>query len=242
MGHTSHQAAKTAAVILVLGLVASCSDQSLANLGKASSGWIDEPQVATTSTTAVLLADFKPVTGVNWANDEFGQPAETDPVAVFDAIVARSSAGDRFLPASRGEMSILFPDLVFPGVVPNDVTDITSQVVASASLSIQPGPVAAFGLWKGEPYRSSRTVGQIGVLEVELLGEDSAPAACAAADCVVEDLNGRLVERTSDPDGVTWLWESSGFRYRLFLRSDSAELAAAMINSAGPLLASVPAT
>lgn len=242
MGHRSHRAATTVAVILALGLVASCSDQSLADLGKASSDWIDEPQLATTSTTAVVVTTFKPVTGVNWPSDEFGRPADPDPAAVLNAIITRSPGGERFLPASRDEVSILFPAIEFPGVVPKDVSDITSLVVASATRTIQPGPVAAFGLWKGEPYLSSRSVGQVGVLDVELLGEDSAADVCEAVDCVEQDLEGRLVERTSDPDGVTWIWESAGLRYRLFLRLDSAELAAAMINSAGPLLGAVPGT
>lgn len=228
--------------MLALGLVAACSDQSLADLGKASSGWIGEPQVATTSTTAVVVTTFKPVTGVNWASDEFGQPADADPAAVLDAVISRSPAGERFVPASRDEMSILFPGIEFPGVVPTDVTDITSLVVASATRMIQPGPVAAFGLWKGEPYRSSRSVGQVGVLDVELLGEDLPAEACETVDCVEQDLDGRVVERSSSPDGVTWIWESAGFRYRLFLRFDSADLASAMINSSGPLLGTVSGT
>jgi hypothetical protein len=242
MGHASHRAAAAAASMLALGLVSACSDQSLAELGKASSGWIGEPQVATTSTTAVVVTTFKPVTGVNWASEEFGQPADPDPAAVLGAVIARSPAGERFVPASRDEMSILFPGIEFPGVVPTDVTDITSLVVASATRTIQPGPVAAFGLWKGEPYRSSRSVGQVGVLDVELLGEDSETEACDTVDCVEQDLDGRVVERTSSPDGVTWIWESVGFRYRLFLRQDSADLASAMINSAGPLLGTVSGT
>lgn len=240
MGHASHRAA--AAAMLALGLVSACSDQSLAELGKASSGWIGEPQVATTSTTAVVVTTFKPVSGVNWASDEFGEPADPDPAAVLDAVISRSPAGERFVAASREEMSILFLGIEFPGVVPTDVTDITSLVVASATRTIQPGPVAAFGLWKGEPYRSSRSVGQVGVLDVELLGEDLPAEACEAVDCVEQDLDGRVVERSSSPDGVTWIWESAGFRYRLFLRLDSADLASAMINSAGPLLGTVSGT
>jgi hypothetical protein len=239
MGHSSHRVATTLAALLTLGVVAACSDQTLADLGEASSGWIGEPQVATTSTTAVVAASFKPVSGVDWVSDDFGRPAESDPGMVLEAIIARSPGGERFLPASRDEMYLLFPAIEFPGVVPNDVTDITSLVVASSTRTIQPGPVAAFGLWKGEPYLSSRSVGQIGVLDVELLGEDSVDDGCEAADCVEQDLNGRRVERTADPDGVTWIWESSGLRYRLFLRQDSADLAAAMIGSAGPLLGSV---
>lgn len=242
MGQASHRSTMTVAAILALGLVAACSDQTLSDLGKTSSGWIGEPQVATTSTTSAAVTTFKPITGVTWVSDAFGRPADPDPAEVLNDIITRSPGGERFLPASRDEMSILFPAIEFPGVVPNDVTDITSQVVASATRTIQPGPVAAFGLWRGEPYLSSRSVGQVGVLDVELLGEDSAADACDALDCVVQDLDGRLVERTSDPDGVTWIWESAGLRYRLFLRQESAELAAAMINSAGPLLASVPGT
>ncbi len=223
--------------VLVLGLAA-CSETSLSDLGNRSSGWLD----VTLPTSTTLIAEtsvlsVRPVAGVVWFNDDLGIPENPTPDAVIHAVRNRSLPGDRFLPASRFEIAVVIPQLKFPDVVPVEVDAVTSQLVAPGESGLTAGEVAAFGMWAGEPYASSRSVGQVGTLEVDLLEEGAEPITCAerGPGCETMVAAGKVGVLVSDSSGRTWSWDDSGLRYHLFLRSVTSDVAAAMIGAFQPL-------
>ncbi len=224
---------------LVAVLLSGCSEQSLSELGGRSSGWINEPipSTGTTDAPAPAAPVVRPITEVTWFSDELGIPEDPEPASVLQRVIGRASTGDRFLHASRFEIAIVLPQLEFFDRVPVRVTDITSQLVSPGLGGFTPGQVAAFGLWAGEPYQSSRSVGQLGVLEVDLLGEETDSVTCGAVsgDCAEREVAGRLVLEVIDNSGVTWIWDEEELRYRLFLRGTSSAVAQSMIAGVRPL-------
>lgn len=192
------------------------------------------------STESVVVTAMLPVRGLDgvvWFNDDLGLPEDTSSQAVLRRVIERSPPGDRFLPASRFEIAAVIPQLKFPAVVPVEVDAVTSQLVSPDIAGVGPGEVAAFGMWNGEPYASSRTVGQVGVLGVDLLEEAAAPITCAerGPGCHTMVMDGVLGVLVSDSSGSTWSWDDGGLRYHLYLRSGSSEVAAAMIGEFVPL-------
>lgn len=226
-------------LVAAAAVLGSCSGTDLSDLGNRSAEWIDEPLPSMPATTAppveAALATV-PLADINWHTDDLGIPESDDPALMLSVIINRSPLGDRFLPASRFEIAALLPDLMFPSTVPLQVTDITSQIIRPPGVEFDPGQVAAFGLWAGEPYGSSRTVGQVGVLDVDLLQDGTAPPNCGdAADCTSTVAGPYLVAATVDGTGTTWVWDAGSFRYRLFLRSVSGAVAVSMIEGSEPL-------
>ncbi len=218
--------------------LAACTGTDLSALGERSSDWIDEP-VTVPSTIAVEVVEVLPMIplfDVTWYTDDLGIPETNDPAFILSVIINRSPLGDRFLPASRFEVTALIPDLMFPSTVPAEVTDITSQIIRPPGVEFAPGQVAAFGLWAGEPYGSSRTVGQVGVLDVDLRAEGAAPPTCGEVpDCASRIIGPYLATSTVDGTGTTWVWDAGDFRYRLFLRDVSEAVAESMIAGTEPL-------
>jgi hypothetical protein len=66
---------------------------------------------------------------VEWVNDGLGAPEPgEDPVA---RVLERRSSFERFVQASRFEITAALPGIRFPEVLPSDVRFVTSQLVYS---------------------------------------------------------------------------------------------------------------
>lgn len=224
MGKRRTGIAPSIRIVLVLALaIAACSESSLADVGQRSSGWIGDPDsepvvIDPAGGPAVLRA-----VEVDWVNDEFGDAVVSgEPAAVIKSVVDRSSGPERYIQASRLEIAAAIPGMLFPDLVPPEVTAVTSQlVVASARDRLDDEVYAAFGLWTVEPYTSSRSVGQRGTYNVAGLSADSACdrlAAGAVAACTTETIDGFDVVRVDAESGQTWVWDDDTYEYQLFLR------------------------
>lgn len=209
-------------------LVAACSESAFGDLGQRSSGWIGEVATTATTTTTTAPALIHPARDVEWVNDTFGAPAsELEPSAVLAAAFARSEDSSRFLQASRQEIAVVAPEARFPEILPADVAFITSQlVIETRELTLSNDPTIAFGLWTVEPYTRSRSIGQMGVLN---LSTDPGGTAAAIEDeegvclsitvgeteCALERLESGTVWRLENAAGVTHVWYTEPFRYEL---------------------------
>ncbi|MEA1903008.1 MAG: hypothetical protein U9N56_05715 [Actinomycetota bacterium] len=220
------------ATLVVFGLVLSaCGDTPLISIGERSSGWINEPEVITTTqppTTVPLIAD---VSTLQWANDDIVTLNLDDPAALVAEIFQRRE-GDRFIQASRAEIAAALPGVSFPAVVPHGAQWVSSQLVIENSGDLSTDPSAAFGIWSAEPYTRSRSVAQMATLVVAndadgslQVTEGAEEVSCAAlADqttiqCDILDMPGRKVWRLVSSSGETFIWFDEVRRYELFGRS-----------------------
>ena len=225
-------------VMVAAALVLSaCSEDALGRLGNRSSGWFEEVATTVTTTTTLAPSPTRPLSEVTWVNDEFTMAPGLAAEAVLSAVYARSGAGSRFLQASREEIGIVTPEVVFPTTVPADVEYVTSQlVIESGALDLADDPTVAFGLWSVEPYTRSRTIGQVGVLNVatdpdgvEIANDPDTEASCerfageATLLCTVETVAGRPTWRLETETGVTHVFYADQYRYELFTRPDVDE-------------------
>lgn len=228
---------------LALGclVIAACGDSSLANLGGRSSSWIGDP--ATDDPVAAPVVDPVVAPGViAWSNDGLGVPSTDDPAQVVLDVVDRSGASDRFIQASRFEIAVALPGLVFPRRLPAEIEAITSQlVVAVGGDRLDDEVFATFGMWTVEPYSKSRSVGQRGVLTIGPV-IDSDPCVRLGEEiqvsCTEVDLDGKSAFRLDGESGQTWVWSDEGYEYQMFLRGsiDSNEPdISAMTSSLVPL-------
>jgi hypothetical protein len=211
-------------ILLVVALAAgACSDSSLSDLGQRASGWIGEPESGPVQTDPSGQPAVVRSVEVDWVNDDAGGASLAgDPAAVVQAVIARSSGPERYIQASRLEIAAALPGLLFPDLVPPEVTAVTSQlVVASARDRLDDEVHAAFGLWTVEPYTRSRSVGQRGTFTVAGIAADSACdrlAAGAVAACTTTTIDVFDVVRIDAESGQTWVWDDDTYEYQLFLR------------------------
>ena len=162
--------------------------------------------LATTSTIPIRVAEEKTLgvvlsADLNWWNDGIEGEATGEPNYVVAKVWERAPH-TRSHQASRSEILQVLPNIGFPGVVPEDVRFVTSQLnfdTASATIDVQSS--AAFGLWPVEPY--SVQDASIAVLRVGEAGE-------FRIDGIVAD----VVD-----DGVSLSWTAGLYRYELFCRT-----------------------
>ena len=143
-------------------------------------------------TFGVVLSD-----GLDWWNDGI----EGEATGEKNYIVARvweRTPHERVHQASRLEIIQALPDIGFPGVVPEDVQYVTSQLLYdTASATLDTESSVQFGLWPTEPYGDGSN---IGVLWVGDAGE-------FRIDGIVAD----VVD-----NGLSLSWTSGRYRYELF--------------------------
>lgn len=136
-----------------------------------------------------------------WFNDGIEGEATGEKNYVVAKVWGRNPQ-ERFHQASRREILQALPEIAFPGVVPEEVRFVTSQLVFdTASALLDAEFSAAFGLWPVEPY--SVPDASIGVLRVGAAGE-------FRIDGIVAD----VVD-----DGLSLSWTAGPYRYELFCRT-----------------------
>jgi hypothetical protein len=252
-GASSRVVLAVSACFLVAALSA-CSENSLAGLGGRSSDWIGEVATTATTTTTIPPQLLRAVTELEWINDEFGgPPSDATSSDVLAQVFARAGDASRFLQASRQEIVAVVPSAEFLSQVHVDVGYVTSQlVIESRELTLADDPTVAFGLWTVEPYTRSRSVGQMGVLNlsrdpggVDLAEQGEVDAVCTTlvppeTTCGVEDLGGMQVWRIEETS-TSHVWYIDPFRYELagFAGVDE-ELVHEMILSTAPLAELLP--
>jgi hypothetical protein len=217
--------------LVVVLLLAACSDAPLGSVGKRSSGWINEPEVVTTTAPPVTVPKSASSTDLLWSNDEIVTQNLGDSDALIAEIFARRE-GDRYIQASREEIVVALPLLRFPAEVPYGAEWVSSQLVIENTGIVSDDPSVAFGIWSAEPYTRSRSVAQMAVLRVandketatELAqGEGDASCARFAArttdECDILELGDRHVWMLSSNSGTTLIWFEGTYRYELFART-----------------------
>ncbi|MCI0425618.1 MAG: hypothetical protein L0Z47_07190 [Actinobacteria bacterium] len=218
-------------LVTLLFLVVACGETPLQSVGDRSSGWINEPEVTTTTLLRVDVPRSIPTAQLGWSNDDIGVVDYPDAAAAVAAVFERRE-GDRFIQASRHEIVIALPELVFPTTVPYGAEWVSSQLVIENSGLVAAEPSAAFGIWSAEPYSRSRTVAQMAVLRVATDPETAAEVSAADADvscarfaerstdeCALLQLGGRNVWKLTASGGDTLIWFEGPYRYELFGRS-----------------------
>ena len=217
--------------LAVVMLLAACSDAPLGSVGRRSSGWINEPEVLTTTAPPVIVPKSTSATGLLWFNDEIVTRNLGDPVALVSEVFARRE-GDRYIQASRAEIIATLPLLRFPAEVPYGAEWVSSQLVIESTGTLSDDPSVASGIWSTESYTRSRSVAQMAVLSVakdketaaELAqGEGDASCARFAAratnECDILELGDRHVWMLGSNSGTTLVWFEGSYRYELFGRS-----------------------
>ena len=217
-------------VIIMVMVVAACGDTPLGSIGQRSSEWINEPEVTTTSAVVVTVPVAVGVEKLLWSNDEIVTQNLFDPVQLISEVFARRE-GDRFIQASRAEVSTMLPEVHFPARVPYGAEWVTSQLVIENSGQLSDDPSAAFGIWSAEPYSRSRSVAQIAILrvandketatEITQSGED--PSCARFADpttnsCEIFNVSDRTVWSLTSNQGITLVWFEGDYRYEMFGR------------------------
>lgn len=207
-----------------------CGGDPLAAVGERSAEWINEPEVVTTTLPTVTVPIVIDTESLLWSNDEIVSENLGNPDALLTEVFARRE-GDRFIQASRDEISTILPELGFPSSVPYGAEWVSSQLVIESSGLLSDDPVAAFGIWSAEPYTRSRSVAQLAVLrvvadaetavQIEQAGE---PPGCArfaertTEGCNQFEVNDRTVWALSSQHGATLVWFDGPYRYELFGR------------------------
>ena len=221
------------AVTLAITLVA-CGDAPFASIGDRSSGWINEPEVTTTTRPEVEAPRFADSETLEWLNDGIVTESLATPED-HDAIIAEvfgRREGDRFVQASRFEIAAVLPGIEFPARVPHSATWVSSQLVLESNGRLSAEPAVAFGLWSATPYTRSRSVAQMAVLRVSTdpvtadeMSQPDAVLSCGrfaeseTDECVLLNVDGRSMWRLTSAGGTTLLWFSGEYRYELFGRT-----------------------
>lgn len=217
--------------VLVIALVmAACGDSPLESVGQRSSEWINEPQVTTTTVVVVTAPVAIGVQTLDWSNDAIVTQNLYDPVLLVSEVFARRE-GDRYIQASRAEISTVLPGVQFPARLPYGTEWVTSQLVIDNSGELSDDPSAAFGIWTVEPYTRSRSVAQIAILRVandketatEIAQSGGEPSCARFADratnsCEIFSIANRTVWSLTSNQGTTLVWFDDAFRYELFGR------------------------
>ena len=249
--------------LLVAGasLTACANDEPLSTMGHMTERWIAAAPDSTTSTTVPgvpaplgLLVANEPNT-LDWVNDGLGDRSVASPGEVVVAVWSRSNQDDQYIQASRLEIATALPGIEFPGLIPQNVAFVTSQLVFDpATGELASDPVAAFGLWSVKPYTRNRSVAQLGVLMVSVDEERSDPVVVDTIgvpedppeDTRCDELTNGTVEECKPvtledgcpawsldvSDGWRLAWSEGGYQYDLFVRNaGDADLLAGMAGS-----------
>lgn len=214
-------------LLLVVVVMTACGDAPLGEVGQRSSDWINEPEVVTTTVPPVTIPRFVDIANLEWANDDIVNSSLSDPDALIAEVFERRQ-GDRFIQASREEISAALPEVRFPAVAPHGAEWISSQLVIENTGLLSSEPTAAFGIWSAEPYTRSRSVAQMVVLEVAIDPETAAEVAatgegvsCARFSerstniCEIVNLDGKQVWQLDSGGGTTMIWFEGDYRYEL---------------------------
>lgn len=191
-------------------LVAACGDGGLLDgVGKRSQETVLGD--ISTSSTAAPSDDPEEELGVVlssdlvWWNDGIPGEATGDKNYIVSKVWERAPQ-QRFHQASRVEIVQALPNIAFPGVVPDEVQFVTSQLVYdTASALLDAEFSAAFGLWPVEPY--SVQDASVAVLRVGEAGE-------FRIDGIVSDVVN---------EGISLSWTAGSYRYELFCRTGIVE-------------------
>ena len=218
-------------IALVALFVGACGAAPFEGMGSRSSEWMGEPRVATTTTVPSVAPEVVSSRGLLWSNDAIVSVSLTDPQAVIAEVFARRE-GDRFIQASRAEISAVLPGVSFPAMVPRGAEWVSSQLVIDNSGLLSEDPAAAFGIWSAEPYTRSRSVAQMAVLrvyvdpvnsaEVELPDAEMSCARFAlrtTEQCAIVSEGERDLWRLISSSGTTIVWFDEPYRYELFGRT-----------------------
>jgi hypothetical protein len=209
---------RTAAVLTLALVVAGCGDV-LSGVGDLSERVVHGDRPSTTSTTSgggSVDLRLTGVTNVAWFND--GMDVATANLDRDDTIVAvwldaeNRDAEGGFIQATRREIARALPGILFPQLVPEQITHVTSQLVYDTSSgTLDASTTAAFGLWAGEPYTAPRSESQLIVLRVGL--------RTFTGDADDEILAFQVA------DGQELAWSHDDFVYQLFCRRGVSEQA-----------------
>jgi len=155
-----------------------------------------------------------------WFNDGIEGEASGEKNYIVSKVWERAPQ-TRFHQASRREIIQALPNLSFPGVVPEEVRFVTSQLVYDTAVGLLDAEFsAAFGLWPVEPYTVQDA--NVAVLRVGEAGE-------FRIDGIVSDVVN---------DGISLSWTAGDYRYELFCRTGLVdELCWQMAESASSLAA-----
>lgn len=187
-------------------VLASCGDGGLLDGVGARSQEAVLGDVSTSSTIPVVTSPEERLgvvfsTDLVWWNDNIEGEATGDKNYIVSKVWERAPQ-QRFHQASRVEIVQALPNVAFPGVVPEEVRYVTSQLVYdTASALLDAEFSAAFGLWPVEPY--SVQDASIAVLRVGDAGE-------FRIDGIVADVVN---------DGLSLSWTAGDYRYELFCRT-----------------------
>ena len=204
----------TAAAVFAVALAACGEAGVLDGLGTRSQDAVLEDLQQTTTTVIVDTEDGTERTAVaaadvDWYNDVIERQFQGEPSLVVNKVWQRREGESRFIQASRLEISQALPDVRFPGLLPEDVGWITSQLVYDVSSATLDRDIsAAFGLWAVEPY--TVTEGRVAVLRVGQADED-------------DQLRGFDILADPVDDGLSLSWVTGAYRYELFCRASLVE-------------------
>jgi hypothetical protein len=208
-----------------------CSDAPFQGIGERTSGWINEPTVPTTTTVVVTRPVVVSSLVLQWFNDDIETQNLDSPEELISEVFARRE-GDRFIQASRAEIEVALPDIMFPALVPYGAEWVSSQLVIENTGLLSDDPSVAFGIWSAEPYTRSRTVAQMVVLSVALDPEMAAALASGEADvscaqfsdvttesCELVQVGSSSFWRLRSAGGTTIIWFDNTYRYEMFGRN-----------------------
>jgi len=192
---------------VVIGvLLAACGDTGLLDgLGERSQDAV-LGELSTTSTIPIVVNNSQTLGVVAsgdiiWWNDGIEGEATGERNYIVNRVWERAPQ-QRIHQASRVEIVQALPNVGFPGVVPENVRFVTSQLVYdTASATLDSDLSAQFGLWPVEPY--SVQGASIAVLRVGEAGE-------FRIDGIVADVVN---------EGLSLSWTAGNYRYEMFCRT-----------------------
>jgi hypothetical protein len=194
--------------------VAACGDAGLLDgLGDRSVNYVHGGTTSATTTTTEAPRTNTPQGTVNaadiiWYNDGIaGEAPTTDATAVISTVWSRGDGVTSVIQASRREIAAALPGIQFPGLVPDTVGWVTSQLVFDvASGLLNQDNAAQFGLWHDEPYTTEG--GRTAVVQVR---------AATSADVV----GSVTPEETST--GLNLSWATEAYHYTIECPNDLSE-------------------
>ncbi|MCL1601916.1 MAG: hypothetical protein M3112_10355 [Actinomycetia bacterium] len=207
-------------------LLVGCGEAGLLDgVGDATREYVEGDQITTTTIVPVAAGTGDEgligAADAKWFNDDIPNQMSGTPDQVVRGVWERELKS-RFVQSSRAEIVAALPSIMFPGLVPENVEWITSQLVFDETTgALDRDTTAAFGLWISDPYQSDAA--RAGVLRVGRAAADLLPTRSDIVPIIV-------------PDGISLSWTEDGHRYELFCRSDiSVELCSDVADSAVPL-------